>query len=377
MEPGREAKTTTGAASGAKAEAGREAGLGRHALQPGEPVCVTGASGYIGSWVAKLCLDAGHPVHATVRDPQATEKVAHLRRDAEQAGTEMRLFAADLTRPGSFAEAIAGCACVFHVASPFILPDRVKDAEQDLLAPAVAGTENVLAAVARADSVRRVVLTASVASMYGDNADLRGRSLTSADWNRTSTNAHQPYSLSKTLAERKAWELAQAQRRWDLVTIHPGFVLGPSRSRRIDGASITLLLEMIRGKYKQGFPALHFGLVDVRDVAATHLAAARRPQAEGRYICVGDSMSLVDVAGRLRRLSDGRYPDLPQRAIPKPLLYVAGPFIGFSWKYIHRNVGIPIEFDVRRTREDLEIEFRPVDEMLRDFLGQFEADRLI
>ena len=136
------------------------------------PVMITGATGYLGSWVTKGLLDAGLTVHAAVRDPHNTSKVAHLNRIAEQAPGTLRLFAGDLLQPGSYDEAMEGCAVVIHTASPFIR--AVDDPQRDLVAPALQGTRNVLAGVGRTPSVTRVVLTSSIAAMYGDATDIQG-----------------------------------------------------------------------------------------------------------------------------------------------------------------------------------------------------------
>ena len=134
------------------------------------PVLVTGATGYLGSWVVKGLVDAGATVHAAVRDPEATSKVAHLKRAAEQAPGTLKLFAADLLQPGSYDEAMAGCGVVIHTASPFVR--NVDDPQRDLVDPALEGTRNVLDGIGRTPSVRRVVLTSSIAAMFGDAADI-------------------------------------------------------------------------------------------------------------------------------------------------------------------------------------------------------------
>ena len=136
------------------------------------PVMVTGATGYLGSWVTKGLLDAGITVRAAVRDPQNTNKVAHLNRMAEQTPGTLRLFAGDLLQPGSYDEAMEGCAIVIHTASPIL--HSTDDPQHDLIEPALEGTRNVLAGVERTPSVTRVVLTSSIVAMYGDAVDIEG-----------------------------------------------------------------------------------------------------------------------------------------------------------------------------------------------------------
>jgi len=89
----------------------------------------------------------------------------------------------------------------------------------------------VLDAVNRTESVERVVLTSSCAAIYGDVADCAaapGGVLTEEVWNTSSSLEHVPYSYSKTVAERAAWEMAGAQDRWRLVVINPAGIYGPS-----------------------------------------------------------------------------------------------------------------------------------------------------
>jgi dihydroflavonol-4-reductase len=113
--------------------------------------------------------------------------VGFLKHIAKEAMAEERLslVAAELLTPGSFDGAVQGCDYVLHTASPFFL-EQNGDPDEVFIRPAVQGTENVLNAVAKAGSVKRVVLTSSCAAVYGYNADKDG-AYTEEDWNRTST----------------------------------------------------------------------------------------------------------------------------------------------------------------------------------------------
>ncbi|KAJ6964528.1 hypothetical protein NC652_002701 [Populus alba x Populus x berolinensis] len=128
----------------------------------GKIVCVTGASGYIASWIVKLLLSRGYTVKASVRDPNDPKKTQHLRA-LSGAQERLELVKANLLEEGSFDSIVEGCEGVFHTASPFY--HDVKDPQAELLDPAVKGTLNVLGSCAKHPSIKRVVLTSSTAAV--------------------------------------------------------------------------------------------------------------------------------------------------------------------------------------------------------------------
>ena len=336
------------------------------------PVLVTGATGYLGSWVVKGLLDAGATVHAAVRDPEAASKVAHLKRAAEQAPGTLELFAADLLQPGSYDEAMAGCGVVIHTASPFVR--NVDDPQRDLVDPALEGTRNVLDGIGRTPSVRRVVLTSSIAAMFGDAADIEnypGRILTEDCWNTTSSLAHEPYSYSKTLAEQEAWRLAAGQERWDLVVINPAFILGPALGPAPTSESFTVVRMLIDGTTRMGAPRVGLSAVDVREVAGAHIAAAFTPKAHGRYILSAEDTDIVSLGRRLLPRY-GRALPLPRRAAPKALLLALAPRLGMTRAYVKRNVGFAVRSDAARSRAELGIRYRPIQASLEEMVEQMQ-----
>ena len=248
-----------------------------------KPVMVTGATGYVAGWVVKKLLDEGITVHAAVRNPDNKEKLKYLDEIAKNAPGEIKYFKADLLEMGSYDKATAGCELIFHTASPFKM--QVKNAQTDLIDPALKGTRNVLESAKRIDSLKRVVLTSSVAAIIGDAKDfldLPNSTATEEYWNTTSNLKHQAYSYSKTLAEKEAWKIADAQNKWDLVVINPSFVLGPGISPVNTSASFDIVKQIGDGTMKSGLPAFNFGMVDVRDIAEAHMKAAFTPKAKGR-----------------------------------------------------------------------------------------------
>jgi nucleoside-diphosphate-sugar epimerase len=310
-------------------------------------VAVTGAGGYLGSWITHELLAAGAHVHATVRDVANAKKIGHLTALADSQPGSLSLFEADLLQQGSFDAALAGCEVVFHCASPFQLA-KIKDPQRQLVIPAVQGTDNVLHAVSRTPSVAKVVLTSSVAAMYSDADECDstpGQVFTADRWNERSSLTHNPYSLSKTLAERRAWELYEAQDRWAMTVINPSFILGPPLSGRGDSTSLNTIRTMTKGLMALGAPDLSFGVVDVRDVARAHVLAATNPESDAQRVIVSArTMSMLEIAGTIEAACPGAY-RLPKGTLPKWVVWLFGPLQGADRSFVTHNVGHTMKFD--------------------------------
>lgn len=336
------------------------------------PVLVTGATGYVAGWIVQRLLAKGFTVHAAVRDPSNRDKLRYLDELAANAPGTVRYFASDLLDEGSYADAMRGCRIVFHTASPFTV--RVEDPQKDLIEPAQLGTRNVLEQANATPSVERVVVTSSCAAIYGDNADLKdtdGPEFTEDDWNTTSSPTHQPYSYSKVLAEREAWRIAEAQDRWDLVVVNPSLVLGPAINPHATSESFSIVKSFGDGSMKSGVPELGMGMVDVRDVADAHLAAAFTPSASGRYIVSGHDSSFPELAAILRERFGDAYP-LPKRTMPKWLVWLVGPLVDDSLtrKFVSRNVGHPFRADHGKSVRELGMTYRPLAESITEMFQQ-------
>ncbi len=332
------------------------------------PVLVTGANGYVASWIVKKLLDEGITVHAAVRNPSNKKKVGHLESLAVNAPGTLKFFAADLLTPNAYQEAMEGCELVYHTASPFTT--SVKDPQKELIDPAVKGTANVLETANAVESVKRVVVTSSCAAIYTDAIDTvnaPGGKITEAVWNETASLHYQPYSYSKTLAEKKAWEVAEKQDGWDLVTVNMSLVMGPSLNPRATSESINILKMLGGGEMKAGAPKMGIGLVDVRDVAEAHFKAGYMPKAHGRYITSAHNTNFLEMAEVLLPKYGEKYP-LPKKALPKWLLLLVGPLVNklFTRKFIRNNVNVPWRADNSKIKNELGMEFRSMKETMED-----------
>ncbi|HZE38897.1 MAG TPA: aldehyde reductase [Stackebrandtia sp.] len=287
-------------------------------------VLVTGASGYIAGHVVKELLEHGYAVRGTVRDVTATERVAHLRAIADDGGGKLEFVAANLTSDDGWAAAVDGCDYVIHVASP--IPSATPKDPDELVRPAVDGTLRVLNAAAAAPSVKRVVLTSSIAAIAAGRDPKSEHRCTEDDW--SNLDNCEPYPRSKTLAERAAWEFMDTKGTdvgFDLVAVNPGLVLGPLLNA--DASTSVEVVKKLINREIPGTIALGFATVDVRDVAAAHRLAMETPAASGnRYIVAGDHAWMRDMAETLAAEFGPRGYRVPTRDLPHWLVWTIARF---------------------------------------------------
>jgi nucleoside-diphosphate-sugar epimerase len=333
-------------------------------------ILVTGGSGYVASWIVKQLLEDGHEVNTTVRSIEDRSKYSHLSELSEIFPGKLKIFEADLLKNSSFDEAVRGVSIVIHTASPFKI-SGIRDSMKELVTPAVQGVQNVFHSAITAGTVHRIVLTSSAAAIYGDAVDIRNTEsgiFTEKHWNTTSSAIHQPYSYSKTLAEKEAWKIAAEHPEIELNVINPGFVLGPSITQRKDSISISIIDQLISGKFRTGVPKGMHAVVDVRDVAKAHLLAAFSSFSGYRFIAAPQHTTFVEMTAIVKR----SFPHLPvpTRSVPTWLFLLVGPFLGYPARFIRKNIGYEIRFDNTQIREKLGMTFRPLQETLVDQVEQ-------
>lgn len=339
-------------------------------------VLVTGGSGFVGSHVVDRLLRDGHDVRATVRPGLSPVRRAALEAVGRRRPGSLTLVEADLLAPQAFHDAARECSVVFHVASPFLMPEQITDPQRDLVEPALAGTRGVVEAVTASTSVRRLVLTSTVGAVFGDYADVLevpDRMLRDDQWNTSSTIENNPYHYAKTVAERYAWNAVAGQDRWDLVTINPGLILGPTLVPGSSSGSLFLMDELFGGDLFFGAPDFAFTVVDVRDVADAHVAAASRDGAHGRYLLARQEMvPMLEIARTVRRRHRWRW-RIPSHPAPDVAVRLLGPRFGLSRDYIAGHLGIRFSVDNRRSREELGVTYRPVEETVLDHYDAWRA----
>ncbi|XP_052196349.1 phenylacetaldehyde reductase-like isoform X3 [Diospyros lotus] len=273
-------------------------------------VCVTGASGYVASWLVKLLLLRGFTVRASVRDPSDLNKTKHLLA-LDGAKERLHLFKADILEEGSFDTEIDGCEGVFHTASPCNLYVTEENARAELIDPAIKGTINVLASCARVTSVRRVVLTSSSSAVIYNGWPRTPDVVVDETWYSTPDVCEKLkvwYPLAKTLAEDAAWKFAK-EKGIDMVVMNPAVCIGPLLRPALN-VGATEIMKLING---ESFRNFSFGWVNIKDAVNAHIQAFEIPSASGRYFLTERVAHLSEIVDIMRKL----FPDfrLPEKFI--------------------------------------------------------------
>ncbi|RAL41697.1 unnamed protein product [Cuscuta campestris] len=272
--------------------------------------CVTGGSGFIGSWLIKSLLHKGYNVHATVRHP---EKALHLLKLLGR----LKLFKADLNEEGSFDEAFRGCDGVFHVAASMdfgLQANHNIDSYvlEKVIDPAIKGTLNVLKSVLKANSVKRVVFTSSISTMTGRFPSGKLRSVVdeSSDistqhvWNTKPSGW--VYSLTKVSTEDAAFRFSK-DNGIDLVSVISPTVAGqfltstvPSSIRVLlspitEDAGMLSILNAVNSRMGS------IALVHVEDICSAHIFLMENDKAKGRYLCSAHNCSISELMDHLSK----------------------------------------------------------------------------
>nr|AII32285.1 dihydroflavonol 4-reductase/flavanone 4-reductase [Lonicera japonica] len=293
---------------------------------PPVTVCVTGAAGFIGSWLVMRLLERGYVVHATVRDPANMKKVKHLL-ELPKADTNLTLWRADLTEEGSFDEAIEGCHGVFHVATP--MDFESKDPEKSC---------------AKAKTVKRLVFTSSAGTVNVQEHQLpvyNEDNWSDLDFINSKKMTAWMYFVSKTLAEKAAWEAAK-ENNIDFISIIPTLVVGPFIMPTLPPSLITAL-SLITGN------EAHYGIikqcqyVHLDDLCKSHIFLYENPKAGGRYICSSHDATIHDLAKMIREKWPEYNVPTEFKGIEKDL-----PVVSFSSKKL-----IHMGFEFKYTFEDM------------------------
>lgn len=280
---------------------------------------VSGGSGYIAGFLIRQLVAEGWQVHTTIRN---------LAREGDVRGwlnvdnSKLKFFAADLMSDDGWAEAMAGCSHVAHVASP--IPSNAPKHEDDLIVPAREGALRALR-FAKEAGIKRFVMTSSVAAVAYGHGGVKHH-FTEADWTNVESPDAYPYVKSKTIAERAARDwVAASGSDMEFVTVNPSLVLGPLMAPDFS-TSLEAIKKLMEGSLP-GLPHFGFAVVDVRDVADLHVRCLTAPNMAGeRFIAAGPFMWMEDVAKVLKDGMGAQARKVPTRRLPNFLLRILARF---------------------------------------------------
>lgn len=340
------------------------------------PICVTGASGYIGGFVVEELLKLGCTVHATVRDP-ADKKNDFLRDMAKRVGTgTLVFFAADLQKAGAFDDAVKGCDVVVHVAA-VVQTNYKKDPFAEVITPTVEGVVNIVGSCKK-HRVRRIVYTSSVSTILCAekyrNAEVRGKPFTEDEWLTHVTPTYGTYNYAKIAAEKKLNEL------WDgeCVSLLPSWCIGRQQNDRVT-SSQQVPRAILRREYKLACPPIYLMWVDVRDVARAHAYAATTPKMpSGRYTVAGPGMATTgEMAATFNKIDPSLA--LATRLLPWTVMWAASWFDQrISTQFLYESCVARSRLSTERIESvGFEFKHRDLEATLRDCLESFREHSII
>lgn len=271
-------------------------------------VCVTGGTGYVGSWLIKLLLELGYSVHTTVRADPGNNRDLSFLTNLPGANERLKIFTADLNDPESFGTAIEGCKGVFHVAAPMDFQDN--EPEAVVTQRLIDGTLGILKTCLRSNTVKKVVYTSSITAVYFNkikNVEIMDESYWSdVDYIRSEVKSYvSSYAITKTSTEKAVLEFA-AQHGLDLVSIIPPMVLGPFICPKMHGP-VRTALSPILGSRKNNNLLLNLAMVHMDDLARAFIFLLEHPEAKGRYNCSSDTVT----APKIVEILSTTHPEFP------------------------------------------------------------------
>ncbi|KZT19607.1 NAD(P)-binding protein [Neolentinus lepideus HHB14362 ss-1] len=307
-----------------------------HTVQPGSLILVTGATGFIGSWVTKTLLEKGYAVRAAAR---TSEKGGYLRDLFKDHADKFEIVVVpDISKPHAYDEALEGVAGIVHAAG---VASFSGDDASKVLGPAVEGTAGLLnSAYERGKTLRRFVYLSSCQALLGKEltyiyteADWNDEAVTAVQEKSAAANAQTYYQASKVLAERSIFDFVKNHKNevgWDVVSLLPSFTYGPVihdfKTRDDLNLSSRMFYEhMTVLKDKSEVNNYGADYVDVRDVAAAIVSSFQTEAAGGeRFILdagaytfqnLYDALHSTSVPGDKVPLGD---PEAPKWSFPGP-----------------------------------------------------------
>ena len=318
-------------------------------------VLLTGVSGWIAKHTAIELLNSGYEVLGTVRNDSLIEQTKETI-NKHAPIDNLSFVELDLLKDDGWNEAAQGCKYIMHLASPF--PFKVSNNRNSLLAPAVDGTLRVLNAGLNAN-IEQFIVTSSIAAMFRKPIRSNPYSFDENDW--TDENWKEgvnDYFLSKTKAEKAAWELMESKGLKNKLTmINPGGVFGDALDKK-GGTSIEYVRQFMKGKFPAA-PKWGILISDVKDVAKAHVACIGNTKVGGRRLIVGKEVKkLIELSQIMAEAMPEYAKKLPKKELPNFMVKLIS-FFDSSAKTMIPDLGITMQTDTSYAEDLLGLKFNP------------------
>ncbi|EDZ59782.1 dihydrokaempferol 4-reductase [Candidatus Pelagibacter sp. HTCC7211] len=318
-------------------------------------VLLTGVSGWIAKHTAIELLNSDYEVLGTVRNDSLIEQTKETI-NKHAPIDNLSFVELDLLKDDGWNEAAQGCKYIMHLASPF--PFKVSNNRNSLLAPAVDGTLRVLNAGLNAN-IEQFIVTSSIAAMFRKPIRSNPYSFDENDW--TDENWKEgvgDYFLSKTKAEKAAWELMESKRlKNKLTVINPGGVFGDALDKK-GGTSIEYVKQFMKGKFPAA-PKWGILISDVKDVAKAHVACIGNTKVGGRRLIVGKEVKkLIELSQIMAEAMPEYAKKLPKKELPNFMVKLIS-FFDSSAKTMIPDLGITMQTDTSYAEDLLGLKFNP------------------
>ena len=327
-----------------------------------EKVLLTGISGWIAKHTAIELLNKGYEVLGTVRNKDLIDQTKETIK--KHAPIEKLSFIElDLLKDDGWDEAAKGCKYIFHIASPF--PMKVSRDREFLLPVAVDGTLRVLNAGINA-GVEQIIKTSSIVAMFRKPNRSNPYTFGENDWTDENwIEGVNDYFLSKTKAEKAAWELMESKGlKSKLTTINPGGVFGDALDKK-GGTSIEYVRQFLKGKFP-GAPKFAVLISDVKDIAKAHVACIGNNKVGGRRLIVGKEVKkLVELSQLMAEAMPEYAKKLPKKELPNFMVKLIS-YIDSSAKMMIPDLGILMQTDTSYAEELLGFKFKPAKDCITE-----------
>ena len=325
-------------------------------------ILLTGISGWIAKHIAIELLNSGYEVIGTVRNADLIEQTKKTLASQNAPLEKLSFVELDLLKDDGWNEAAKGCKYIMHVASPF--PLKTSRNRESLVPEAKDGTLRVLNAGVNA-GVDKIVLTSSIVAMFRKPNRTNPYTFGENDWSDVNWNGCNDYFVSKTKAERAAWDFMESKGLKNKLTcICPGGVFGDALDKK-EKTSISYIKLFLQGKYP-GAPNFGVLISDIKDVVKAHVLSLIKPNVGGRRLIIGSEVKkMIEISKIMAEALPEYAKKLPKKELPNFLVKIIS-HLDTSAKMMVPDLGIKMQTDASYAEELLGFKFKPAKGCIED-----------